>query len=73
MDGLCHLNPIILVGEIYLMGLIIAIIHLQSLYSKRPELYLLVLSNVIGLIYLISSNDFTITICAWELFNLSLY
>jgi len=48
MDGLCHLNPTILVGEIYLMGLIIAIIHLQSLYSKRPELYLLVLSNVIG-------------------------
>jgi len=48
MDGLCHLNPTILVGEIYLMGLIIGIIHLQSLYSKRPELYLLVLSNVIG-------------------------
>lgn len=73
MDGLCHINPLILVGEVYLMGLIIAIIHLQSLYSKRPELYLLVLSNVIGQIYLISSNDFTITICAWELFNLSLY
>jgi len=51
----------------------LALIHLQALYSRRPEIYLLILSNVIGLIYLISSNDWLITVVAWELFNLSLY
>ena len=50
-----------------------ALIHLQALYSRRPEIYLLILSNVIGLIYLISSNDWLITVVAWELVNLSLY
>ena len=53
--------------------MVLAIIHLQAIYSRRPELYLLILSNVLGLIYMISSNDWLITVIAWELFNLSLY
>jgi len=37
MDGLCKINPIILTSEIYILLLIIAILHLQSIYSRRPE------------------------------------
>ena len=62
-----------MICEIYLLVLVLAIIHLQAIYSRRPELYLLILSNVLGLIYMISSNDWLITVVAWELFNLSLY
>ena len=73
LDGLCKINASILICEIYLLVLVLAIIHLQAIYSRRPELYLLILSNVLGLIYMISSNDWLITVIAWELFNLSLY
>nr|QCQ69095.1 NADH dehydrogenase subunit 2 [Powellomyces hirtus] len=73
MDGLCKINPSILTSEIYILVLILAILHLQAIYSRRPELYLLILSNLLGLIYMISSNDWLITVTAWELFNLSLY
>ena len=72
LDGLCKINPSILTSEIYLLVQVLALIHLQALYSRRPEIYLLILSNVIGLIYLISSNDWLITVVAWELFNLLL-
>lgn len=41
MDGLCKINPLILTSEIYILVLIIAILHLQTIYSSRPELYLL--------------------------------
>jgi len=70
LDGLCKINASILICEIYLLVLVLAIIHLQAIYSRRPELYLLILSNVLGLIYMISSNDWLITVVAWELFNL---
>lgn len=73
MDGLCKINPTILISEIYILVLILAILHLQAIYSRRPEQYLLLQSNLIGVIYMISSNDWLITITAWELFNLSLY
>ncbi len=73
MDGLCKINSTILSSEIYILVLILAILHLQALYSRRPELYLLLQSNLLGLIYMISSNDWLITVTAWELFNLSLY
>lgn len=66
LDGLCKVNTLTLTCEIYLLVLILAIIHLQALYSRRPELYLLFLSNIIGLIYMISSNDWVITVVAWE-------
>lgn len=73
MDGLCRINSTIIICEIYIQVLIITILHFQAIYTKRPELYLLIQSNVIGLIYMISSNDWVISITAWELFNLSLY
>ena len=73
IDGLCHLNPTILTSEIFLLVMMALIIHLQAIYSRRPEFYLIILSNLIGIIYLITSNDWLITITAWELFNLSLY
>ena len=41
MDGLCKINPTILASEIYVLVLILAILHLQAIYSRRPELYLL--------------------------------
>nr|NP_150314.1 NADH dehydrogenase subunit 2 [Spizellomyces punctatus]AAK84243.1 NADH dehydrogenase subunit 2 [Spizellomyces punctatus] len=73
LDGLCKINASILTSEIYLLVLILAIVHLQAIYSRRPEFYLIILSNIIGLVYMISSNDWVITVTAWELFNLSLY
>ena len=73
MDGLCRIDSSILISEIYILLLILAILHLQAIYSRRPEQYLLLQSNLIGVIYMISSNDWLITITAWELFNLSIY
>ena len=73
LDGLCKINVSILTSEIFLLVQVLALIHLHGIYSKRPEFYLLILSNVLGLIYLISSNDWLITVVAWELVNLSLY
>jgi NADH:ubiquinone oxidoreductase subunit 2 (subunit N) len=72
-DGLLKVNTLILVSKIYLMLIIILILQLKAIYSRRSELYLIIMTNIIGLIYLLQSNDLLITIIAWELFNLSLY
>jgi NADH:ubiquinone oxidoreductase subunit 2 (subunit N) len=66
LDGLCKINASILTSEIFLLVLILALLHLHALFSRRPEFYLLILSNVLGIIYMISSNDWLITVVAWE-------
>lgn len=73
LDGLVLVSNTILTGEIYLILLVIAIVHLQGLFENRPEIYQIIGSNLTGLIYLISSADWIVTVTAWELFNLSLY
>lgn len=59
--------------EIVLIILTGIIIFIQGLFAKQPELILLALPNLIAIIYLVTNNDWLITITAWELFNLSLY
>ena len=56
-DGLLEITNIKLLGCIYL----------------RPEIYILILTNLVGIQLLIISKDLTLFIIAWELFNLSLY
>jgi len=66
LDGLSKVNTVTLTSEINLLIQILAILHLQAIYTRRPEFYLLILSNILGLINLISSNDWFITVTAWE-------
>lgn len=37
------------------------------------EIYLIFLTNILGITLLLSSNDWIFTIISWELFNFSLY
>ncbi len=43
------------------------------MYDSKGEIYLVMLVNLIGIFYFLTSIEWLITIVAWELFNLSLY
>lgn len=49
------------------------ILFVQGVYAKRPELGLISLPNLIGIVSLLYSNDWLVTVTGWEQFNLSLY
>ena len=73
MDGITKITYTILISEI-----IVIIISIISLYIiieilEISEINMLILTNIIGFIYMITSNDLLITLLSWELFNLSLY
>lgn len=55
------------------MSLSLIIILLLGLQNIKSELYLIMLGNLIGIVHLVNSHDWIITITSWELLNLSLY
>lgn len=70
-DGNLKLNSLILISESYIILLLI--ILLLGVKYIKGEIYLLILSATIGILYLISSNDWLVTVISWESINLSLY
>lgn len=73
MDGIQSKGIYILSSEIYQMLLILGILNINLIYSNKAETYLIQMTNIIGFIYLWQSQDWIVTVIAWELFNLSLY
>jgi NADH:ubiquinone oxidoreductase subunit 2 (subunit N) len=73
MDGLLKVTGNLLTYEVLLMVAAFVIIVVQGVYAKRPELSLIALPNLIGIVSLFSSNDWLVTVTGWELFNLSIY
>ena len=52
----------------------INITHLYNNITKKTgEIFLIMLTNILGIISLINSNDWIMTIISWELFNYTLY
>ena len=70
-DGLQHIDEIILLNEIYQISQVLII--LTIIRFKKSEIYLLILSSLVGMILQIGSKDWLVTITSWELINLSLY
>jgi NADH:ubiquinone oxidoreductase subunit 2 (subunit N) len=58
---------------ILIMGLVLIASKLGNKLSKNPIAILLVMANIGGAILLIYSQDWLVTLAAWELFNLALY
>lgn len=73
VDGITKLSKELIISELIVYTIAIIGIIVISKFIKNQEAHLLQLTNLIGLIYMINSNDWLITITAWELFNISLY
>ena len=76
-DGLLVINSTLLTLELFMVGLAIVVVSLigvgQQLVYNNTYGYLWLLANVIGIVYILASKDWLITIAAGEVFNLSLY
>ena len=81
IDGLSSLSSNLLIYEVLLIFIALSVIGIGNLgvgvgvgvgVGKRPELVLIQLPNLIGIVLLLSSNDLLVTVTGWELFNLSL-
>ena len=48
------------------------IIYAQNNVFKA-ETYIILLTNLLGITFLLHSNDWILTIISWEIFNMSLY
>lgn len=78
LDGQFKINKIIQICEIYQ---IVQVSFIQFFLgkdytiqiSKRPEIFLMILTNQIAQFQLFNSNDFIITIISWEQMNLTQY
>lgn len=46
---------------------------IYATHYKYQEIYLLFLSSLVGITFLIQSNDWILALLSWELINLSLY
>ena len=67
MDGLSSLSSNLLIYEVLLM--LVALSGISSIgvgVGKRPELVLIQLPNLIGIVLLLSSNDLLVTVTGWE-------
>lgn len=73
MDGQCRISPQILISEIYQMSMMYQILIIIVDKIKKPEQFQMLLSNIIGLIFLLSSYDWIVTITSWEQMNQSQY
>lgn len=79
MDGLCRINKLVQMSEIFQMIQVQLILQAiggtdyTKQISKRPELFQMIQSNQIGQVYQQSSNDWVVTITAWEQMNQSQY
>ena len=76
MDGIITITNQKLIKQIFILMLVYVIIHNQnnkSSYASYSVLYILLLTNLIGVSCLIKSNDWLLTIISWELLNLSTY
>jgi len=72
LDGLLKMNETNLLLSLFILIISILIINTQYNIIKA-ETYIILLTNILGINYLLFSNDWLITIIAWELFNMSLY
>jgi NADH-quinone oxidoreductase subunit N len=73
LDGVLSINIPVLFGEFILISLTFLIILLTLYTLAKAELYLIFITNVLGFTFLWQSQDWIVTVIAWELFNLSLY
>lgn len=73
MDGLCKVTYNLLIYELLLLLVGFGILFIQGVYSKGPELGLISLPNLIGIVSQLVSNDWLVTVTGWEQFNLSIY
>ena len=78
-DGIFKINKLKSIIILFLIFLAIIILYSQMSYlynnitKKTGEIYLIKLTNILGIISLINSNDWIMTIISWELFNYTLY
>jgi NADH-quinone oxidoreductase subunit N len=73
LDGILSINIPELFSEFFLISLTFLIVLLTLYTLARAELYLIFITNVLGFTFLWQSQDWIVTVIAWELFNLSLY
>ena len=78
LDGLCKMNKMVQISEIYQMIQVCIIQYIIGKdntiqISKRPELFQMLITNLISQIQQQNSNDFIITIITWEQMNQSQY
>ncbi len=77
-DGQQKISNLTIYGQSFLIFIVQIIIYIigtnnEGKQTGPPELFQMILTNIIGIVYLINSNDQVITITAWELINLTLY
>lgn len=70
-DGLYCIDSIVILNEIFQITLGMQIFSI--VLFKKSEIYLLIVSSQVGMIFLISSQDWLLTVTSWELINQSLY
>ena len=79
LDGIFKFNKLKSVIVLFIIFLAIIIITSQKSYiynsttKKTGEIFLIKLTNILGIVSLIYSNDWVMTIISWELFNYTLY
>jgi len=79
LDGKIKMNETNLMKTTLVFIISIIILLNQSNINKikeggsKTEKYIILLTNLLGITYIITSNDWILTIISWELFNMSLY
>lgn len=72
MDGLLSIGIPVLLSSCFLIFLTLLVVLLTTSLAKA-SFYLILMTNILGFLYLWQSHDWIVTVIAWELFNLSLY
>ncbi len=73
-DGLCQINEMVLISEIYLLGLaFMMMLILGKVGEIQSEIYQIFMTNLIGLSFQLNSHDLIVTVISWEVLNLSQY
>lgn len=78
-DGMIKITETSILKTSFLFIVSILILQNQSNINQindmggKTEKYIILLTNIQGITFLINSNDWILTIISWELFNMSLY
>lgn len=76
LDGKIKINETNILKTTFIFIIAISILLNQGNLKNngsKTEKYIILLTNLQGITYIINSNDWILTIISWELFNMSLY
>jgi proton-translocating NADH-quinone oxidoreductase chain N len=73
LDGNILINKMILFEEIIIIIFTFFILTIINNFSIKIELILILITNILGMFFLLSSYDFFIFLISWELYNFSFY